>query len=191
MPGSGLIAGHLDALAARLPTRIVEELADGLDETYRRYLDQGLDEQTAAGAAVAEFGDPHLIAASFTEAGPARRAARRLLLSGPGAGLCWGTVLITTRAWTWPVPDAARDAFATVLLLAVALLACAAFGQSYRAVRRTAMAGCVCIAVLDSVIIGLSISLALTPRWPVALAVVASMLRIIYGIRSVARVCAG
>ena len=34
-----------------------------------------------------------------------------------------------------------------------------------------------------------SISLALAARWPVALAVVASTLRIIYGIRSVARVC--
>jgi hypothetical protein len=39
--------------------------------------------------------------------------------------------------------------------------------------------------------IGLSISLALMPRWPVALAVVASTLRITYGIRSVAQVCAG
>lgn len=191
MPESSLIAGHLAALAARLPAQIVEELADGLDETYRRYVGEGLGEKAAARAAIAEFGDPQLIAASFTAAGPARRAARRLLVAGPGAGLCWGTVLITTRAWTWPVPDPARGAFGTALILAVALLACAAFGRCYRAVSHTAVAGCVCIAVLDTVMIGLSISLALTPRWPVALAVVASTLRISYGIRSVARVRAG
>ncbi len=191
MPESSLIAGHLAALAARLPARIVEELADGLDETYRRYLDGGLGDEAAARAAIAEFGDPQLIAASFTAAGPARRAARRLLVAGPGAGLCWGIVLITSRAWTWPVPDAARGVFGAALFLAVALLACAAFGQSYRAVSHTAVAGCTCIAVLDILMIGLSTSLALTPRWPVALAVVASTLRISYGIRSVARVCAG
>jgi hypothetical protein len=191
MPGSGLIAGHVGALSARLPARIVEELADGLDQTYHRYLEQGLGEEAAAQAAVAEFGDPQLIAASFTAASPARQAARRLLVTGPCAGLCWATVLIATRAWTWPVPDAARGAFGAALLLAVALLARAAFGQSYRAVSHAAIAGCICIAVLDTVMIGLSISLALMPRWPVALAVVASTLRITYGIRSVARVCAG
>jgi hypothetical protein len=191
MAASGLIAGHVAALAARLPARIVEELADGLDEAYRRYLDRGFGEEAAARAAIAEFGDPQLIAASFIAAGPARRAARRLLVAGPGAGLCWGTALVATRAWTWPVPDAARGAFGAALVLAVALLACAAFGQSYRAVSHAAIAGCVCIAVLDTVMIGLSASLALTPRWPVVLAVVASTLRITYGIRSVARVCAG
>ncbi|HEX9553157.1 MAG TPA: permease prefix domain 1-containing protein [Streptosporangiaceae bacterium] len=191
MPESGLIAGQLAALAARLPARIVEELADGLDETYRCYLDRGLGNEAAARAAIAEFGDPQVIAASFTAAGPARRAARRLLVAGPGAGLCWGTVLIATRAWTWPVPDAARGVLGAALLLAVGLLARAAFGQSYRAVSHAAIAGCMCIAVLDTAMIGLSISLALTSRWPVVLAIVASTLRITYGIRSVARVCAG
>jgi hypothetical protein len=188
MPGSSLIARHLGALSARLPARIVEELADGLDQTYRRYLEQGLGEEAAARAAVAEFGDPQLIAASFTAASPARRAARRLLVTGPGVGLCWAAVLIATRAWSWPVPDAARGAFGAALLLAVALLARAAFGQSYRAVSHAAIAGCLCIAVLDTVMIGLSISLAPMPRWPVALAVVASTLRITYGIRTAVRV---
>jgi hypothetical protein len=190
MPGSGLIGGYVGALSARLPARIVEELADGLEETYSHYLEQGLSEEAAARATVAEFGDPQLIAASFTAASPARRAARRLLVTGPGAGLCWSTVLIATRAWTWPVPDAARGAFGATLLLAVALLARAAFGQCYRAVSHAAIAGCVCIAVVDTTMVGLSISLALMPRWPVALAVAASALRITYGIRSIARVCA-
>jgi hypothetical protein len=42
MPGSRLIDDYLAELSADLPARIVEELADGLDETYRRYLGQGL-----------------------------------------------------------------------------------------------------------------------------------------------------
>ena len=33
-----LIRGYLEVLAAQLPGPIVEELADGLTETYRSYL---------------------------------------------------------------------------------------------------------------------------------------------------------
>jgi hypothetical protein len=38
MRGPGLIAGYLDALAGQLPGPVVEELAGGLEETYRRHL---------------------------------------------------------------------------------------------------------------------------------------------------------
>ena len=61
MPGSRLIGGYLAALAVNLPGRIVEELADGLDETYRGYLGRGLAPDVAARAAVAEFGEPRII----------------------------------------------------------------------------------------------------------------------------------
>src|SRR5438034_11542709 len=108
MRGPGLISGYLDALAGQLPGPVVEELADGLEETYRRHLGLGLTPGTAARAAVAEFGDPDLIAAEFTRAHPARRAARRLLAAGPVVGACWAVALLTGRAWTWPVPAAAR-----------------------------------------------------------------------------------
>ena len=100
MPGSGLIASYLDALSRQLPGQVVEELADGLEETYRRHLGLGLAPDAAAEAAVAEFGDPELIAAGFTRAHPARRAALRLLAAGPAVGLCWAVALITSRAWT-------------------------------------------------------------------------------------------
>ena len=63
----------------------------------------------AAEAAVVEFGAPDLIAREFTRAHPARRAARRLLAAGPAVGLCWAVALITSRAWTWPVPAAAAQ----------------------------------------------------------------------------------
>ena len=54
--------------------------------------------------AVAEFGDPELIAAEFARAHPARRAARRLLAIGPEVGLCWAVALLAGRArLLWPV----------------------------------------------------------------------------------------
>ena len=53
---------------------MVEELADGLEETYQRHLSLGLAPGEAETAAVAEFGDPGLIAAEFARAHPARRA---------------------------------------------------------------------------------------------------------------------
>jgi len=104
MRGPGLISGYLDALAGQLPGPVVEELAGGLEDTYRRHLGLGLASEAAARAAVAEFGDPGLIAAEFARAHPARRAARRLLAAGPVVGACWAVALVTGRAWTWPVP---------------------------------------------------------------------------------------
>ena len=126
MPRPRLIGDYLTALSADLPGRIVDELADGLDETYRCHLGQGLDPDTAAQVAVAEFGEPRLIAAAFTDASRARRSARRLLAIGPAVGSCWacraaatacvgtvildvamtGAVLITVPALAWPVAGA-------------------------------------------------------------------------------------
>jgi hypothetical protein len=58
--------------------------------------------------------------------------------------------LILGRAWTWPVPTAARLSFGAVLLLAVAALAAAATSRrSYRRTRLTAAAGPV-IVILDA-----------------------------------------
>ena len=90
MRGPGLISGYLDALAGQLPGPVVEELAGGLEDTYRRHLGLGLASEAAARAAVAEFGDPGLIAAEFARAHPARRAARRLLAAGPVVGVLGG-----------------------------------------------------------------------------------------------------
>ena len=61
---------------------MVKELADGLDETYQRHLGLGLAPQAAAEAAVAEFGDPQLIAAEFTVC--TRRARRPAGCCGSG-----------------------------------------------------------------------------------------------------------
>jgi hypothetical protein len=178
MPGPGLITSYLDALAGQLPGPVVEELADGVEETYRRHLWLGLAPDATAQAAVAEFGAPELIAAEFTRVHPARRAARRLLATGPLVGLCWALALLTGRAWTWPVPLAARIVPGAMLVTVVALLAVAARGIRYRPVGRAGTAGCVGTAALDTfMIIGV---LAADPaaRWAVAVAVTASAARL-------------
>ena len=51
-----LIQGYLEILADQLPASIVDELADGLAETHRSHLGRGLSPDTAAEAAVEEFG---------------------------------------------------------------------------------------------------------------------------------------
>jgi len=80
MAGPGMITDYLAALSAQLAAPVVEELADGLDQTAQRYLDQGLAPEAAAAAAIAEFGTPEVILASFTRLSPA--------LGRPRAG-CW------------------------------------------------------------------------------------------------------
>lgn len=183
MPEPDLIADYLAGLSARLPGPIVEELADGLAEAYRGYRDRGLDPGAAARAAVAEFGDQRVIVAGFIAASPARRLARRLLLTGPGMGLCWGVVLVGSRAWAWPVPIAGRAAFGALLLLAVGLLAAAAGGRNLRSVSRAGAAACLSLALADASMISIAIELSLQPRWPVAIAVTASALRLAYALR--------
>ena len=191
MPGPGLIAGYLDTLSRQLPGQVVEELADGLEETYRRHLGLGLAPDAAAQSAVAEFGDPELIAAEFTRAHPARRAARRLLAAGPVVGSCWAVALVTGRAWTWPVPAAAGILPGLALVAVVALLAFAARSTRYRPIGRAGAAGCIGTAALDAfLIIGV---LAADPaaRWAVAVAVTASVGRLGLSARLLRPVLAG
>jgi hypothetical protein len=178
MPGPGLIARYLDALAGQLPGPVVEELADGLEETYRRHLSLGLTPEAAAEAAVTEFGDPDLIAAEFARAHPARRAARRLLVIGPAVGLFWAIALITGRAWTWPVPLAARIVPGVTLLAVVALLAVAARGIRYRPVGRAGTAGCVGTAALDAFMIVGVLAADPAATWALAVAMTASAARL-------------
>lgn len=178
MPRPGLIADCLKVLAGQLPGQVVEELADGLDETYQRYLGLGLAPQAAAEAAVAEFGDPQLIAAEFTRVHPARQTARQLLRIGPVVGCCWAVALITGRAWTWPVPVTAGIVPGLVLAVVIVLLAVAARSTRYRPATRAGAAGCGGLAALDTaMIIGVIIAEPVL-TWAALLAVTASMARL-------------
>jgi hypothetical protein len=180
MSEPGLITDYLAALSAQLPAGIVEELADGLDQTRRRYLGQGLDTDAAAEAAIAEFGEPRVILAAFTRASPARRAARRLLVTGPIVAGCWAAALITGRAWTWPIPAGARILFGVTLLTVIGLLAAAALGRQYRSVGRAGTAGCAGVAALDSAMLIAVILAVPVVVWPLILAVAVSAARITF-----------
>jgi hypothetical protein len=174
---------YLDTLSGQLPGPVVEELTDGLEETWRRYLCLGLAPEEAAAAAVAEFGAPDVIVAEFTRTHPGRRAARRLLAAGPAVGLCWAVALVTGRAWTWPVPVAAGVVPGLALVAVVALLAVAVRTTRYRAAGRAGAAGCIGTAALDAfMIIGV---LAADPaaRWAAAVAMTASVARLVLSVR--------
>jgi HAAS domain-containing protein len=183
MSGPGLIAEYLSALSRQLPGAVVEELSDGLEETYRRHVTLGLRPEAAARAAVAEFGDPRVIAAEFIRTHPARRAARRLLAAGPVVGSCWAVALIAGRAWTWPVPVIAAIVPGLALLTVAALLAVAAFGGRYRATGRAGTAGCVGTIALDASLI---VAVAVTDpviTWAAVAAMTVSAIRVGFSAR--------
>ena len=186
MPGD-LISGYLACLGGRLPAGVTEEIADAREH----YLASGLSGQDAERAAVAEFGDPGRLAAELTRHAPGRRAARILLATGPPAGACWAAALITSRAWTWPVPAAARLAFAVGLLVTVAALGAAAAGRtSYRRTRLAAPAGAGLI-LLDAAMVTAALAAAPAVTGVLAAAVAASLIRTALAARLVPRVAAG
>ncbi|MEP7022719.1 MAG: permease prefix domain 1-containing protein [Actinomycetota bacterium] len=184
MAEPSLITQYLAELARQLPNGIVDELADGLDQTYRHYLGQGLGPDAAAGAAVAEFGEPQLIAAACTRASPARRDSRRLLAAGPVVGACWAAALVTSRAWTWPVPAAARMTTGVALVTVIGLLIIAATGRCYRTTGRTGAAACLGVTVIDTTLIMTVAAVAPVMTWPVILAMTLSAARIAFAVRS-------
>jgi len=177
MAKPGVIEDYLTVLSVELPTSIVEELSDGLDQTCQRYLDQGFEPDAATDAALSEFGDPHVIVAEFTRLSPARRAARTLLVTGPVVGGCWGLALISGQAWSWPVPAIVPILLAVALVTIVGTLAAAALGRRYRSVSKAGVAGCAGIATLDAVVL-LTVPL-VTPyvTLPIVLAMTASLAR--------------
>jgi hypothetical protein len=191
MPQASLITDYLSVLSAQLPAPLVEELADGLDETHQHYLTQGLTPDAAASAAVAEFGEPQVIVAAFTRLSPARHAARRLLATGPVVGGCWAAALITGRAWTWPVPATVLLLIGVALITVIGLLAAAAFGRRYLSARRAGAVACVGITVLDGVMLITAVLAIPVLVWPVILAAAASIARLTFTARALRAVLTG
>jgi len=191
MAEPSLTGDYLAELSACLPASIVAELADGLEQTHRHYLSQGLGADAAAKAALAEFGEPEVIVAAYTRASPARRGARRLLASGPAVGACWGAALIINRAWAWPVPAGVRVLLGTALITAIALLAAAAFSGHYRPAGRAATAGCIGITALDLTLLTAIPLTSPAVIWPVIVAAAASAVRISFTTRTLRSVLTG
>ena len=178
MAGHQLIDAHVATLARRLPAGPVDELADGLTETWHRHLDAGLPPTAAAHAAIAEFGSPDQITDAFVAESPGRRTARMLLATGPLVGACWGAALLTSDARSWPVPTPAAALFAATLLAVVATLTAAATSRhNYRRTRLGAAGGCALIA-LDTTMLLTALLLAPTAAGVLLAAAPASLARI-------------
>jgi hypothetical protein len=188
MAGHELIDAYVSSIARRLPADAVEEVADGLTETYHHHLRTGLDPDAAARSAVAEFGTPDLVVAAFVDQSPGRRTARVLLCSGPPVGLCWATTLLAGHAWTWPVPVPLRIGYGLVLLAVVANLAVAA--TAHGSLRRTRLgaAGGLGLVVLDATMLAALAWIAPAFVWPMALAIPASLTRMAWTVRALPRV---
>ncbi len=186
MPQPRLIHDYLATLAAQLPAPLAEELADGLTETYQSYLRLNMPPGQAAESAVAEFGHPHVIVAEFARVNPARRTARKLIITGPMVGACWGAALISGRAWTWQIPLPARIMPGLVLAAAITLILVAALGSRYQRAARAGLAGCIGITTLDVTMIAGVLLAAPVMTWATIGATAASAARIAFTTRAAA-----
>jgi uncharacterized membrane protein len=184
MAGHRLIDSQLAVLAARLPARAVEELADGLHETYEARL-ADRDPDAAARAAIAEFGDADTITAAFFRDSPWRRMAVLLLATGPFMGLLWGVTLVSAQAWNWPISLPVRLAYGMILLaIAATLVVVALEKRAYRRARAATLTGAIGLVVLDAVMLAAVVSVSSVAPWPLLLAIPASLVRIIVTLRA-------
>ncbi len=190
MAGHDLIERYLARVGGALPHDAVDEIADGLTETYQRHIAAGRPADAAASTTIAEFGEPDAVVAAFIRQSPGRRTALALLASGPVVGACWGAVLVTGRAWTWPVPLAVRVTFGVVLAATIGTLLVAATGR--RAYARTRAAGpAACALVVLDLTMLVAVSLAAPVHaWPLAAAVPASVVRLTVTLRALPRLLA-
>lgn len=196
----GMIDAYLRTLAGSLTgprsarAAIVDEIEDGLREAQAAHLARGLPPTTAARAALAELGEPELVAAGFrTElaGASARRVGWRLLVTGPLVGLAWLALGMIDLGVTRQPPEG-LGIFALVLMVAVpaALLSVAATGRPARwlplaprtAPTAASVAAMAC-ALGDALLLVGLLTWALNggdlPGWPlVTLPVMASLVRL-------------
>jgi hypothetical protein len=177
MAGHELIDAYLADLGRRLPRSVVDELSDGLVETWHHHRHAGLDPSAAAHAAIAEFGTLTQVTDAFVRSAPGRRTARLLLATGPPVGATWGAGLGLSRAWTWPAHTVVGAAYVVLLLAVVAALAAAA--TSRHNFRRTGLGtvGACGLIALDIGMVTASLHLAPALAWPMAIAIPASLTR--------------
>jgi hypothetical protein len=191
MASHQLIDTYLSELARRLPADTVDELADGLIETWHHHLGAGSTAEAAARAAIAEFGPADRIAEQFIRVAPGRRTARLLLVTGPIMAACWGGTLVAGQVWTWPVPSSIAAPYAVTLLATVATVVVAATTRrSYRRTRLGGIAAAVLI-LLDLSMIGAVAAFAPTIAALTVVAVGASVVRVAFAIRSLPQALTG
>lgn len=186
MAGHELIERHLRTLAERLPDPVVDELADGLLASYDDQMERLGDPDAAAQAALADFGDADTVTAAFIRASPARHAAFTLLVAGPIVGMSWGATLVTANGWTSAIPLSARLALG-LLIGSVALMLVTALRaqRHYRTVRLAALGGAATVAIVDTVMLGMVVTLVPPPSLFLLVALSGSVARIMLAVRAV------
>jgi hypothetical protein len=189
MADRDLINSYLAELAQRLPPGAVEELADGLEETFQHHLQRGLAETEAAHSAIAEFGRPTQVITAFARQSPGRRTAIALLATAPLFAILWGTTLITTQAWQWQIPAAAVVVFGAILLVVASTLLAVAKSNNPKT---TLLAGpaSVALMLLDLGMLAAIATAAPAVTWPMALAIPASLARTALSARNLPHVFA-
>ena len=184
MAGNDLIDEYAEGLSNRLPEPVVEELLDGLAETYRSQMTMTADSYAAAKGTIAEFGDPDAVVRAFIHNSPGHRLAKALLVSGPLVGLGWASVLITSRAWNWPIPLYGRLVFGLSLLVAVgALLSAMLSREQFDRSLLAARTGAFTLIALDATLIATALVLAQGHPTLLFAAATASCLRITFTMR--------
>lgn len=173
-----LIEQYAAELGRELPAAAVEELSDGLIETYERMRTNGAGPDDAAVATIAEFGGVDEVVAAFIRESPGRRVAVGLLATGPIVGTCWALAFLIGRAWTWPLPSFVPVVLGCALCATVAALLVAAMGRIRYRCMRLAAAACTSVIVIDLAVITAALAVAPVLVWPMAIAIPASILRI-------------
>ena len=189
-----VVAGYLGEVSSRLVgaaaarAAILAELEDGLWTAAVSRQARNLTPVAAARAAVAEFGDPHTVAAGFgpeLAAATGRRIGLALVTTGPLVGACWLLLAAVTWRWAGQEPPAALGLVAAlvglVLIVAVpaALLSVAVAGRLSRwlpagpqaAATTAAVAGGACVAGDLVLLAGLLAAMVFAGgvAWPVGL----------------------
>ncbi|GAB3822908.1 hypothetical protein [Kribbella italica] len=189
MANHELIHDYLDELARLLPAAAVEELADGLEETFQHHLRRGLPPTDAAQWAIADFGQPAQVATAFAHQAPGRRTAIALLATAPAFALLWGTTLITTKAWQWQIPATAAIAYGAILVTVAATLLAVATSNNPTTGQLVGPAS-IAMILLDLGMLATVATTAPTITWSMALAISASLARIVLTARSLPRLFA-
>ncbi|TCN35598.1 hypothetical protein EV644_115162 [Kribbella orskensis] len=189
MADRDLIHSYLSELARRLPAEAVEELADGLEETFQHQLRRGNSPTEAARVAIAEFGRPAQVTAAFAHQSSGRRTAIALLATAPMFACLWATTLITAHAWNWQIAPGAAVAFGATLLTVAATLGIVARSNNPKTARLTGPAS-ITLILLDLGILATLATAAPAVTWAMALAVPASLLRVVLAGRNLPRLFA-
>jgi hypothetical protein len=140
MKAAQVVDAYLDQVAASLfgPSRarrdIVAELRSGLLDAADAHQCTGLPAAPAAEAAIAEFGDPRLVADAFRPEltiQQARRVALTLAAVGPPIGLLWAAAAVASHiavrhasSWHWAGPPPLSPAAFPLAAGAVLITVC-------------------------------------------------------------------